>query len=137
VGLASGIGYYPYLHVPYLNVASMDESVRYPSGMDTSVSLSMLVGLVVTVVLMWLKLRFTAWPLHPVAFPIAIAVEALIPVIFVTWLVKAILMRYGGLRLHRTALPFFLGLLVGGAAEAVLRRCLSLLFGVNLSFLAT
>jgi len=34
-------------------------------------------------------------------------------------------------------LPFFLGLLAGGAVEALLRRCLSLLFGVNLSFLAT
>jgi len=37
----------------------------------------------------------------------------LIPVVFVTWLIKALLMHYGGLRLHRQALPFFLGLLVG------------------------
>jgi hypothetical protein len=137
VGLASTIGYYPYLHVPYLNVASMNDAIRYPTGMDGSVSLSMGVGMVITLALMWLKLRFQWWPLHPVAFPIAMAIEALIPVIFVTWLIKAVLMRYGGLRAHRTALPFFLGLLVGGAAESVLRRCLSLLLGINLSFLAT
>ena len=93
------------------------------------------IGLTITLVLMWLKLRFQWWP-DPVAFPIAVAIEMLISTIFATWLIKAVLMRYGGLS-HRTALPFFLGLLVGGALQAVLRRCLSLLLGVNLSFLAT
>jgi len=139
VGLSSTIGYYPYLHVPYGTMATFDESVRYPSGADTSVSLAMGVGLVMTLALMFLKLRFQWWPLHPVALPIAIAstIQALTLVIFVTWLVKALLLRYGGLRAHRTALPFFLGLLAGGAVEAMLRRCLSLLLGVNLSFLAT
>ena len=97
------------------------------------------VGLVVTLLLMWLKLRFQWWPLHPVAFPIATGstIQALTLVIFGTWLVKALLLRYGGLRSHRVALPFFLGLLAGGAMEAMLRRCLSLLLGIDLSFLAT
>jgi hypothetical protein len=138
-GLASAIGWYPYLHVPYGTVATMDEGVRYPSGTDMGSSLAMGVGLVTTLVLMWPKLTFQWWPLHPVAYPIATGstIQALTLVIFATWLIKAALLRYGGLRAHRTALPFFLGLLAGGATEALLRRCLSLLLGVNLSFLAT
>jgi hypothetical protein len=140
VGMASSqVGYYPYLHVPRLSIAILDDAVRYPSGTDTSSSLAMGFGLVSTLLLLWLKLQFQWWPLHPVAFPIALAstVQALRLAIFATWLCKALLLRYGGLRAHRRALPFFLGLLAGGAGEAMLRRCLSMLLGVDLSFMAT
>jgi hypothetical protein len=136
-GLGSTIGYYPYLHVPRRNVVALHEAAQFPSGPDLSVSLAMGVGLVLTLGLMWLKLRFYWWPLHPVAFPIATALESLTPTILVTWLIKAMVLRYGGLRAHRAVLPFFLGLLAGGAMEAVLRRCLSLLLGVDLSYMAT
>lgn len=32
---------------------------------------------------------------------------------FVAWLVKSLILRYGGLRLYQTALPFFFGLILG------------------------
>jgi len=139
VGLGSGISYYPYVAVPHSTIAEMDDAVRYPSGADLATSVAMGVGLVTTLILMWLKLRFQWWPLHPVALPVAMAstIQAVTPVIFVTWLIKLLLLRYGGLKAHRTALPLFLGLLAGGALEAMLRRCLSLALGVNLTFLAT
>ncbi len=47
------------------------KAVRYPAGTDTWQSGAMGVGLVTTLALMWLKLRFQWWPLHPVAYPIA------------------------------------------------------------------
>jgi len=138
LGMASAaVGFYPYLHVPQIAAGNLVEAVQYPSGPDVSSSLAMGVGMVFTLVLLWLKLQFQWWPLHPVAFPIAAGVDALRLQIFVTWLCKGLLLRYGGLRAHRQALPLFLGLLAGGAGEAMLRRCLSLLLGVNLSFMAT
>jgi hypothetical protein len=129
----------PLVATPYGTIATMDEGVRYPSGMDIGSSLAMVVGLVTTLALMWLKLTFQWWPLHPVAYPIATGstIQALTLVIFTTWLLKALFLRYGGLRTHRVALPFFLGLLAGGATEALLRRVLSLLLGVSLTYLAT
>jgi hypothetical protein len=138
-GLGSTIAYYPYVATPYGTIATMDEGVRYPSGTDVGSSLAMGVGLLTTLALMWLKLTFQWWPLHPVAYPIATGstIQALTLVIFATWLVKALFLRYGGLRTHRVALPFFLGLLAGGATEALLRRVLSLLLGVSLTYLAT
>ena len=33
--------------------------------------------------------------------------------IFVGWLLKWIILRYGGLRAHRKAIPFFIGLVLG------------------------
>ena len=140
VGLASGnVNYYPHLAMPYSHTMRLDDALRYPSDPDTSGSLAMGFGLVFTFLLMFLKLRFQWWPFHPMAFPIAPAstIQALSLVIFVTWLIKALLLRYGGLKAHRSALPFFLGLLAGGAAEAMLRRSLSMILGVNLSFMST
>ncbi len=32
---------------------------------------------------------------------------------FIAWLCKVMILRYGGPRLYRSALPFFLGLVVG------------------------
>jgi len=138
VGMASAdVGYYPYLHVARLAVANLEDAVRFPFGTDVSSSLAMGFGMVFTLALLALKLQFQWFPLHPVAFPIALAVEPLRLAIFTTWLCKSLLLRYGGLKAHRQALPLFLGLLAGGGGEAMLRRCMSLLLGVNLSFMAT
>ena len=139
-GMASAdVGYYPYLHVASSGISVFEDAVRYPSGPDVSSSLAMAFGLVFTLALLWVKLQFHWWPLHPVAFPIALSstVQSLRLAIFATWLCKALLLRYGGLKAHRQALPLFLGLVAGGAAEAMLRRCLSLLLGIDLSFMAT
>ena len=76
---------------------------------------------------MALKMRFVGWPLHPVALPIACAwvTDGYLPSIFTAWLIKATIMRYGGLRLHRQALTFFLGVIVGGATVIFLRTILA------------
>jgi hypothetical protein len=91
-------------------------------------------GLVVMAVLMALKLNLPWWPLHPVAYPIALSasIQSMTPAIFGTWLVKAVLLRYGGLRAHRAALPFFLGLLVGHATVYTFQRILFMALGVRL-----
>jgi len=136
VGFATGsIDRSVHLAVSRNHTMILDNALRYPAGTDASASLAMGFGLVFTLLLMFVKLRFQWWPLHPVAFPIAISavVQSLTLTLFVTWLIKALLLRYGGMKAHRRALPFFLGLLAGGAAESMLRRTLSLILGVNLS----
>jgi hypothetical protein len=88
-----------------------------PSGPNWSGTISIGIGAAITLALMSLKLRLPMFPLHPMAFPLAFSwsIDALLPAIFITWLVKALLLRYGGLRAHQQALPFFLGLIVGDA----------------------
>ena len=73
-------------------------------------------------------------PLHPVALPIACAwvMDAYLPAVFLAWLVKATIMRYGGLRMHRLALPFFLGLIVGSASVVFLRTVMACLLDLRL-----
>ena len=65
-----------------------------------------------------LRYRFPGWPIHPVGFTIArgVAINSAFFTIFLAWLIKAILIRLGGIGLYRRTQPFFLGMLVGFAA---------------------
>ncbi len=107
------------LDTPLLLANALDN----PSGPDHSALAAVGVGIVSTVLLMALKMRFTGFPLHPVALPIACAwvTDGFLPAIFIAWLVKAVIMRYGGLRLHQQALKFFLGVIIGSAITTFMR----------------
>ncbi len=109
----------------------LESALENPSEPSLSGAAAMVVSFVITIVLYFLKLRFQWWPLHPVAFPIAMSntIAAMIPVLFAAWLIKGLLLRYGGLRAHRTALPFFLGLIVGDAVKVLIAAVLIEVFG--------
>ncbi|NUQ71053.1 MAG: hypothetical protein HUU17_09560 [Chthonomonadales bacterium] len=62
-----------------------------------------------------LRLRVAWFPLHPLGYAVANSwgmAQIWLPVLIGSVL-KAMVMRYGGLRLYRTAAPFFLGLILG------------------------
>jgi len=102
-------------------------ALNNPAGPDYAALAAVGVGVVATVALMALKMQFTAFPLHPVALPIACAwvTDGYLPAIFAAWLIKSVIMRYGGLRLHRQALTFFLGVIIGSASVTFLRTLLA------------
>ncbi len=103
-------------------------------GPDSSLLGAVGVGLVGTVILMALKMRFQAWPLHPVAFPIASAwvMDDALAAVFVAWLAKTVIVRYGGLRLYRQALPFFLGMILGSAVIGCVRMTIAAVFNIEM-----
>jgi hypothetical protein len=119
------------LDVPEL----LANALNNPAGPDYSALLAVGAGVVSTVVLMALKMRFVGWPLHPVALPIACAwaTDWYLPAIFTAWLIKAVIIRYGGLRLHRQGLTFFLGVIIGSAAVVFLRTIVTWVSGVPLA----
>jgi hypothetical protein len=82
---------------------------------------------------MYVKLRSPLWPLHPLAFPLAFSwtIDSMLPAIFITWVFKVLLLRYGGLRAHRRALPFFLALLAGTACMSLLQTALLRFLGLE------
>jgi hypothetical protein len=59
--------------------------------------------------------RWLWFPIHPIAFPISAmwTTHHLMPSIFIAWLVKSVVLRYGGVTLYRSTRPFFLGLILG------------------------
>ena len=57
-------------------------------------------------------------------------VDEMLPAIVLTWAVKSVILRYGGLQAHRKALPPFFGLVVGASITYLARLAVSELLGV-------
>jgi hypothetical protein len=74
-----------------------------------------LVGMAVTGLLMALRSRFPWWPFHPVGYAVAgtFTMDWLWFPTLVGWLIKALTIRYGGMKLYRGFIPFFIGLILG------------------------
>ena len=66
-------------------------------------------------ILISLKYWFPGWPIHPVGFTIArgVAIDGAFFTIFLVWMIKAIVLRVGGISMYKQTQPFFLGMLVG------------------------
>ncbi|MDA0337979.1 MAG: hypothetical protein O2782_22650 [bacterium] len=70
----------------------------------------------VMALLLFLRHRFIWWPLHPIGFPIANTYTIMSYgwfAIFLAWMIKSVVLRYGGIALYRSLQPFFLGLILG------------------------
>jgi hypothetical protein len=74
-----------------------------------------LVGGAVAVVLTWLRQTYVGWPLHPIGYAVASnwGMQEVWCPFLIAWLIKATTMRFGGIRLYRAMLPFFLGVILG------------------------
>ena len=73
------------------------------------------IGAFVMGLLMFAQYRFLWWPLHYLGLPIAdtyIIGHAWFS-IFLAWLIKGMVLRYGGPKLYKKLLPLFLGLILG------------------------
>ncbi len=93
----------------------------------------MAVGLLTTVALFALRLRFPGFPLHPIGYAISSswAIHLIWMPLLIAWVLKSLTMRYGGLRAYRQFLPFFLGLILGDCVRGSAWGLVSLLCGIQ------
>lgn len=72
------------------------------------------------ILLIWARNIFLWWPLHPVGLAISFVTPAaaLWFSIFLAWLLKLVILKYGGIKLYRQLLPFFFGLILGSFTSA-------------------
>jgi hypothetical protein len=77
-------------------------------------------GFVLVSILAIMRLRFAWWPLHPIGFLMLYTYPGthLWLSIFIGWLAKNLILRFGGTKMYTAAKPFFLGLIVGESAAA-------------------
>ena len=76
------------------------------------------IGFLFTGFLWWMRTRFPFWFFHPAGYAVTHHASGgafgwIWFSIFVSWAVKVILMKVGGIRLYRKAFPLFLGLILG------------------------
>ena len=66
------------------------------------------------------KSRFVAFPLHPIGMALGLThpVYQVWFSVFIAWLLKAVILKYGGARLYLRLRPLFLGVVLGAFGSA-------------------
>jgi len=93
----------------------METWVKSPAPPDVNMGIAIVVGFVTTIVLNSLRMKIGWFPFHPVGYAVSSSwsMNYLWLAMFVAWVTKLVMLRYGGLKLYRRALPFFLGVILG------------------------
>ncbi len=94
----------------------MNNLALNPEGVNASRLIFASGGLVVTLILAACRLIWLGFWLHPVGYVLATAYGDTSPMwwpFLVIWLLKTLLLKYGGLATYRRWLPFFVGWIVG------------------------
>ncbi|MBC7327743.1 hypothetical protein H5T87_06475 [bacterium] len=93
----------------------LDKWLSSPSGMDAPAIRQFSFGLGLTFFLFFLRRLFPFFPLHPVGYATAGSwtMSWLWFSVFISWLAKSSILRHGGLKAYKNAIPFFLGLIIG------------------------
>jgi hypothetical protein len=97
---------------PFISLAAQ---LSTPARPDYPAASFTAAGLLVTCLLAYLRMRFLWWPFHPVGYAMANTHtwgQTPMP-FFLAWLIKGLVLRYGGMPLYRRSLPLFLGLILG------------------------
>ena len=119
--------FWVYLHISYKYQGSMvmrfaawsyrrlEGQSTFPHSFDATVVTTVGVGFLATLILMFLRMRFLWWSLHPAGYVISSSFSMNVCwfSIFVSWFMKYIILRSGGLKVLKSARPFFLGLVLG------------------------
>ena len=88
-----------------------------PERWSPAPSFAVLIGLVLALGLATLRSNLAWWPFLPAGYAISggpgASMDCLWMSVFVAWLVKLLLIKYGGSRVYRDAAPFFVGLVLG------------------------
>lgn len=72
-------------------------------------------GCLMVVFLSVMRSNFIWWPFHPAGYALAVsyAMDYFWFCFFVAWILKSLIVRYGGMGLYNRAIPFFMGLILG------------------------
>ena len=91
------------------------DALTNPSSVSPPAIAALTSGMLITFALSALRLRFLWWPLHPVGYVVANVwgSQWWWGPLFVAWLLKSLVIRYGGLRLYQKTVPLAIGVIVG------------------------
>ena len=66
-------------------------------------------------VLVAMRQRFTGWMFHPIGYAVAgtFTMTWLWCATLIGWMIKALIIRYGGMKAYKNYIPFFIGLILG------------------------
>lgn len=113
-GAAAKTGWVPLVFAsePYNRLDGWLKGTAAPT--DNTIS-AVLAGFGFTLGLQAMRMRLPWFPFHPVGYAVSSSwsMHMLWACMFIAWAIKLLVLRYGGLRLYRTLMPFFLGVVLG------------------------
>jgi hypothetical protein len=95
-------------------------------------AISIAVGFLSAVFLQFMRVRFTWWPFHPLAYAVTSAWEmnlVWMP-LFIAWVLKVVILRYSGRTGFQRSIPFFIGLILGQFVVGSILNIYGILMGV-------
>lgn len=93
-----------------------------PDKFEPRIAVFFAVGVAFTTFLAWMRTQYVWWPFSPLAFALSGSWSMIVfwcP-IFIAWLIKTVVLRYGGMKTYSNLRPFFLGLILGEFSQAVI-----------------
>jgi hypothetical protein len=113
-GLLHGFDWY-YINSPQYHWGWVANSLQNPNPPQWLCHLFLSLGAGAAALLSWLTHNFVGWPLHPVglAFALTNTVRGDWFGVFLAWLIKSTVLRYGGISVYHLVRPFFIGLILG------------------------
>jgi hypothetical protein len=111
----------------------LDTWINQPTSLSQPSLIGVVVGIFTVFFLHSMRMRFTGWPFHPLGYAISASWSLSIVwmPLLIAWVVKLLLLRYGGLRLYRRALPFFFGLILGEFVIGSLWTLIGIAFNIQ------
>jgi hypothetical protein len=106
--------------------------IKSPFGTNKVAMVFVGVGFAISVLLGWMRVQFLWFPLHPLAYAMAMSwgVAQLWVPLMIGGGAKFIALRFGGLGSYRRALPFFFGLILGEIVVGCLWTLIGIAFGI-------
>ena len=85
-----------------------------------------------TLGLMFLRRQFIWFPFHPAGYALGLSAGMVWvwSAVCVGWIIKAILLKFGGLRIYRKAAPFFVGVILGDFLMGTFWSLVGAVFGI-------
>ena len=91
------------------------------------------VGFLTAVIIAVMRGRFLWFIFHPAGYAISNSwgMNVCWLPIFISWGIKSVLLKFGGLKMHRRAIPLFLGLILGEFIVGILWSAIGIIFGID------
>jgi len=90
-------------------------------------------GFSFTISLMAIRSRLVWWPFHPTGYAISgsWAMGTIWIPVFISWFSKWAIIKHGGLKTHRKAIPFFIGLILGEFIIGSIWSIIGIILNIN------
>ena len=124
---------YAYNGNNYWAFREYEGQIRGAASPDWQPKVFFVVGIIFALFLSYMRALYYWWPLHPLGYALCISwtMSVFWFSCLIAWIIKTVILRYGGMKLYIKARPWFLGMVLGEFGMAVIWALISGVSGVT------